>query len=66
VNALPPCESCERPAKVRALYARRDGQAVLVGRYGPVCFYRAARDIAESGRQPEHQDARPIHLRGLQ
>lgn len=63
MNELPPCDRCNRPAKVRALYARANGVAVLAGRFGRACFYVVAAEVASSGAQPEHVTARPIWLR---
>jgi hypothetical protein len=36
---------------------------VLVGRYGPACFYIVARALTAPGMVPEHENARPIILR---
>lgn len=60
------CETCGRPTNnLKTLYYRdRNGRALLVGRFGRKCFYRIARTLFAQGFQPEHQDARPIFLRG--
>lgn len=58
-----PCDRCGRPARVRALYYRANGSAVLSGRYGGACFYVMAGLLAESGVQPEHENAKPVWLR---
>jgi hypothetical protein len=63
VTELTPCDRCKRPAKVRALYFRANGLAVLAGRFGGACFYTMAGQIAESGLQPEHETAKPVWLR---
>jgi hypothetical protein len=61
-----PCDSCQRPARRLTLYARdRSGVAVLVGRFGPACFYQQAHAVAAQGLQPEHYTNKPIYLRGL-
>lgn len=64
VTGLPECDRCHRPAKRRALYYRlNDGRALLAGRYGKKCFYAVARIVVRGGNQPEHEDARIVHVR---
>lgn len=60
------CEWCGREGVVRQLWQRPRGSesALLVGRYGPVCFYTVARQVVAEGSQPETVDARVIYLRG--
>jgi hypothetical protein len=51
---------------VRQLWQRPRGSesALLVGRYGPACFYRVARQVVAEGSQPETAEARVVWLRG--
>lgn len=67
-TVLPACDRCQRPARRQALYVRYvpGGAAVLVGRYGPYCFYVAARVLTDNRWQPERENAKRVSLRGVQ
>lgn len=59
------CDGCKRSAGApQRLYMRTNGRAVYLGRYGPKCFYVAARVCAANGWPPERENTKPVRLRG--